>query len=654
MLDVTVHLFPGSRPLILERVVASYEMSEALHELSELKLVLLLSDPELRLADVVGHRALVQFANEPLQPHFDGIVRRVRQLSAEPTGVSRYELVVVPTLWLTTRRTDHRIFQNLSVPDIIDAALLDYRGRIEPAQRQLVGVHARREYCAEYGETDCDFIHRVLADAGITSCFFPAPQGVSPATVWTILDDTTLGKDLVARLEFLPPSNLIVDNPHVLAVFVTTDVETSLVTARDYDFEKPEFILERTAVASEKMFENEGETEAYVYEVGKFANEAQGDARARQLLEERRCQRRVLQCHTNVAIAPGSRFLLSGHPRADINGELVVVRSRTIVNRAPGSKATQSHVLDCIPASQPFRPGRRPKPRIHGTQTAFVVTNQAGVDEIDVDDLGRVKLEFRWDRRDLHEGAPTRRVRVSQAWAGAGYGLVTIPRSGDEVVVAYLDGDPDEPIVIGRVHNGFNQTPLKLPEQQTQSVWRSRSSPFGDGFNQILMEDKAGAERLDFRAQRDSNTEVVHDQGTTVGNNQTMKITGAQSFSAGSHSTSAGTISFHAGTTLMSESGTSTDFVAGGPFRVGSPFIQLIGQFIVQLLAGSVIELKANSTVKIHGATSVDVTSDSGVNVTAPRVRVAGATNVDVQGGSVDVNATGDVHVRGGTVNLNC
>ncbi|WP_437977835.1 type VI secretion system tip protein TssI/VgrG [Sorangium sp. So ce295] len=235
---------------------------------------------------------------------------------------------------------------------------------------------------------------------------------------------------------------------------------------------------------------------------------------------------RTFECHTSFALGAGARFTVEGHPRADVNGQLLVIRSRCAVTEGADGRPARRNVLVCVPAGDPWRPARRPKPRIFGTQTAFVVGNKAGVDEIDVDEHGRVKVEFRWDRRDLHEGNPTRFVRVSQGWAGLDYGFVMLPRVNEEVIIAYLDGDPDEPVVVGRLHNAWSVAPLKLPAEKTRSIWKSKTSPGGEGFNQIMMEDKKGEELLELHAHRDNLVTAGANQTVDVGGDQKVHVAG--------------------------------------------------------------------------------------------------------------------------------
>ncbi|MGK3964768.1 type VI secretion system Vgr family protein [Sorangium sp. So ce118] len=523
-IDVSL-TFPGSGVTGFE--VHQIEYRDALNELFELTLDVMSTDPEVDLSSVVGEEIVVELNTEPFLKKVRGIVRRVRQLSAEPTGVSRYELVVVPPLWLTTRGADHRIFQNLTADDVCKVVVGAYGGRI-PAPSSLVTSPDRpaREYRVQYGETDFDFISRALSEEGLISYF----DHGSGSTDWVLTEDTAFTDDGAPRVPFVPPADtgMIAPEPTVSFIAITSSIEASMVTVRDYDFRKPEYVLEQRAETSQRAFVREATLERYEFSTNRFtaASEKQGEALARQYLEAARSERRTFECHTSFALGAGGRFTVEKHPRADVNGQLLVIRSRCTVTEGADGRPVRRNVLVCVPAGDPWRPSRRPKPRIFGTQTAFVVGNKAGVDEIDVDEHGRVKVEFRWDRRDLHEGNPTRFVRVSQGWAGLDYGMVMLPRVNEEVIIAYLDGDPDEPVVVGRLHNAWSVAPLKLPAEKTRSIWKSKTSPGGEGFNQIMMEDKKGEELLELHAHRDNLVTVGASQTVDVGGDQKIHVGG--------------------------------------------------------------------------------------------------------------------------------
>ncbi|WP_437490069.1 type VI secretion system tip protein TssI/VgrG [Sorangium sp. So ce1014] len=507
--------------------VHQLDYRDALNELFELTLDVVTTDPEVDLSSVVGEEIVVELDGEPFLKKVHGIVRRVRQLSAEPTGVSRYELAVVPPLWLSTRAADHRIIQNLTADDVCEVVASAYGGRI-PAPSSLIASPDRpaREYRVQYGETDFDFMFRALADEGLIS-YFDHGSGSSD---WVLAEDTAFTDDGAPRVPFVPPAGagMSAAAPTVSFIAITSSIETSMVTVRDYDFKKPEYVLDQRAETSQRAFVREATLERYEFTTNRFtaASEKHGEALAKRYLEEARSERRVFECHTSFALGAGGRFTVEEHPRADVNGQLLVIRSRCTVTEGADGHPVRRHVLVCVPAGDPWRPARRPKPRIFGTQTAFVVGNKAGVDEIDVDEHGRVKVEFRWDRRDLHEGNPTRFVRVSQGWAGLDYGMVMLPRVNEEVIIAYLDGDPDEPVVVGRLHNAWSVSPLKLPAEKTRSIWKSKTSPGGEGFNQIMMEDKKGEELLELHAHRDNVVTVGANQGVDVGGDQKIHVAG--------------------------------------------------------------------------------------------------------------------------------
>jgi type VI secretion system secreted protein VgrG len=618
--------------------IQRYELREAMSELFELTLEVLSSDPAIDVAAIVGQPIVVDFGDEPFLKEIQGIVRRAVQRTAVPTGDSKYEWTVVPALWLTTRRRDQRIFQKMSVLAIVAAVLADpnYRGRVPPAASKIGKAPPIREYCVQYSETDHEFISRLLAEEGIAS-FFDHTSG----STWTLTDDTSATtQDLTgAGVPFSDPSNLnpiLASNPaapHISVVEIASSVETSALMIRDYDYEKPQALLQATSqVAPAEALPNEANLEDYGYELGWFQPETQGADQAVPRLEAIRSRARTMTCQASFALPPGTAMTLTDHPRADANIPLLVVRTHTTIVFGAAARFE----IECMDLSSAFRPARLPKPRIHGTQTAMVVG--AAGEEIDVDSFGRVQVEFRWDRRDIHTGSLSRRVRVAQGWAGAGYGFVMLPRINDEVVVAYEDGDPDHPIIVGRVHNAVVTTPLNLPEQRTRSTWRSRSSPGGAGFNEIFMEDAAGNEMLSFHGQRDSqfftgrNSDTVVGQGqsTSVGAGQSLKVGGDQRTAiSGNLETSAATMdlmgktSFYAhteGNMYLNAAG-DQDVAALGNYHIRSTSTYIESGDVVQVNAGYV-HVFARTEIHLQaGASSIHIT-DGSVTIVSPMIKL--------------------------------
>jgi type VI secretion system secreted protein VgrG len=645
--------FPSSfdaSPAAGDLIVRRFELREAMSELFELTVEALSTDPTLAEAAFVGKAVTVGFGDEPFVKEIRGIVRRMEQRTAVPGGSSLYAWTVVPPVWLATRRRDCRIFQHKSVPEIVDAVLADrtYAGRID-APTKLLGDHARREYVVQYDETDWEFLCRILADDGIAS-FFDHTNG----SAWTLVDDTSIAAtDLVAGpIRFSEAAQMTTaGTPHVQTAVIASCVETSAVTVRDYDFEKPEFVLEaKHEIDRGAAFANEAGLEAYGYEVGKFAAQAPGDARAAALLEAARSPRRRILCTASFALPPGMRMSLVDHPRDDVNAAFLVVRAHTVME----ADGLGSHELELLDLAIRFRPAHLPKRRIHGTQTAFVVG--ADGEEIDVDKYGRVEVDFRWDRRDQHAAGITRRVRVAQGWAGAGFGLVMLPRVNEEVIVAYLDGDPDQPIIVGRVHNALATTPLSLPGEKTVSVWRSKSSPKSDGYNEIRIDDKAGAERFEMHAQRDFKQVVGHDAETTIVGDEKRTVKGKRD---------------------VQVVGNQSDKVRGdknidvkGALDLHGKTISIVADTTMRLYSGAHMQVSCGTnrddyTTGNHAieADALFVKGRSGVQVVAPQVHVFGGNEIHLQvggssihitAGGIKIASAGAVEVNGSVVKLNC
>jgi type VI secretion system secreted protein VgrG len=595
--------------------VRRYQLREALSALFELTIEVLSADPAIDMAAVVGQPVAVRFDDEPFLKELRGVVRHAAQLTAVPSGDSKYEWIIVPPLWFTTRRRDTRIFQDLTVAEIVALVLGNpaYAGRIPQAVEQLAGNEAMREYCVQYGETDHDFIFRLLAEDGIASCFDHAN-----GSAFTLIANTVTASDLVgAPVPFSDPANLnpLVatdpEAPRIAAVTFAAGVTTSATTIRSWDFERPALVLEeRFAAPGASLLPNEGVLETYTFEPGVIDGSPATGQRAAERLQSLRAPARTLVCEASFALPPGSRFTLADHPRADLNVDLLVIATSSVEEFGGASTRT----LTCIDRHALYIPAQRPKPRIHGTQSAIVVG--APGEEIDVDTFGRVQVEFHWDRRALHTGGTSRRVRVAQGWAGAAFGLVMLPRVNEEVLVVYLDGDPDEPIIVGRVHNAATISPLQLPAEKTVSVWRSKSSPGGEGFNEIRMDDLAGAERLSLHAQRDYQTDVGRNASTKVTEDQTLEVGGQQ-------------------TTVVKRSQTLA-IVENQTTRVGQT--TQIEAKTVSFEGTEAILAHAPTIMLFNGVSNVMI--DGNINLVSPRIMLtAGSSSIEMVHGEIVIKA---------------
>jgi type VI secretion system secreted protein VgrG len=627
-------------------VVHRYQLQDALSELFEVALEIASTDATLDFHSVIGESIVLGFPDDPGQPQIQGIVKSVQQLSSmvASTGnqaASGYKLLIVPPVWLTTRRRDHRLFEKKNVAQIVAEVLAGYGSRIPAPALRLSKPPQIRDYVVQYGETDWEFITRILATDFITT-FFDHPS----QSAFTLVDDTSkMTTAPAAPTLFLPPSNLTSPPPHVFNVVLASNIETSTATVGDHDYEHPQLDLAGTnsAAPADGLFEGEADLEAFTFDIDEFADNAAGKERAGHLLESLRSRARTFTLDANFTVGPGQQITVVNHPRADVNATFLVLRARVVLEdgaaRAlgPTPTATASFVLECIPAAQPFLPVARPKPRIHGTQTGTIVGGADG--DVVADSMSRVHVLFKWERQKL-ASKKTRPVRVSQAWAGTAYGFFVLPRVGDEVVVAYLDGDPDEPIIVGRVHNGARVNPVDPEGQEgiekTISKWRSQTVGDPSGFNEILMDDLQAKERLELHAQRDYKSTVEHDAVTlvkhddalTVGNNKTDKIKKAYSMQAGSVSISCGPYKLGAKTVDVTASEWVSIHAEGNMFLVAGD-TTTIDAAEVAVTAGKITLTAGGSSIEL---------SDSGITIKGPSVTITADGTVDVNGALITLN----------------
>jgi type VI secretion system secreted protein VgrG len=555
--------FPAAPSPLPAFEIDAWSLEDGLSRLFELTLRALVPDPALPLDRLVGHAIDVTFADQPFLPLVRGLVARARQLSAEPTGMSRYELLVVPRLWLATRRRGYAIFQGLASPELADAVHASIG--LPPAVRRFFAAPPpAREFATLYEETAYDFLLRTLADDGVA---FVVDHSAGGAVA--LMDDTA-GVPAV-RAESLPwsPGNLASSGPAVLGWESRAALSIGITRLRDYDAEHPLLALE-SAFQTAPLFTDEGMGQWHEWTEGVFRTPEQGDYRARCGTEERRAEHAGATAELSHALPPGSCLTLSGHPSAD--GDHYVTALRAEVEEVSPLQVSQRFVVDTLPAHLSFRPPQRPRPRVSGAQTAVVVSRAGKA--IDVDALGRIEVALRWDFRGALEGGGTsRRVRFAQPWGGAVRGFVAFPRAGDEVVLTFLDGDPDRPLVVGSVHNPTQPVPQLLPGEETVSTWRSASSPEGGGYNEVKMDDASGAEKLELRAERDYRLVVGRDSETVVTGNVTRTVVGqAGSHVAGPYSVEAAEIRLKAAGALGVQ-GSGVTVQAGSVVYVVAPTI---------------------------------------------------------------------------------
>jgi type VI secretion system secreted protein VgrG len=439
-----------------------------------------------------------------------GMIARVEALG-ERQGRMRYRALLVPRFWKLHHVRRSRIFQQKSIPEIVHQ-VLDEAGIAHGAR--LEGSYPRLEFCVQYRESDFDFVSRLLEEAGIFY-FFEHADG---SHTLTLGDGASALSPLPgeACLPFRGPTGADAGEEHVLGVSRAARVRPGAVALRDFDFVRPTLDLSTASKAAN------ANTELEVYDApGRYVDPGVGRGAAKVRLEE---LRHDVECcdgdSSSVRLAPGYTFALAEHPDATFEGDYLLVS----VEHSGAHESYRSR-FSAIPSSVPFRPPRRTAiPTIAGAQTAIVVGPSG--EEIHTDEHGRIKVRFHWDREAPGDDKSSCWIRVSQAWAGAGWGALYLPRVGQEVIVRFLEGDPDRPLVVGSVYNGENPTPVVLPDEKTTSTLRSSSSPGGDGYNELQFEDAAGQELIHLHGQKNWLIQVENDKEQRVGAYEALKVTG--------------------------------------------------------------------------------------------------------------------------------
>jgi type VI secretion system secreted protein VgrG len=445
--------------------------------------------------------------------------------AAKDSDLWRYEARLRPWLWYLTRSSDCKIWQNKTVPDILDEVFGKYPF---PVTKKLEGSYKEWEYCVQYQETDFNFVSRLMEHEGIYY-YFEHEKGRHTL----VLADAYGAHSPVpsyATIPYIPQDRVAVADEECIDTWqVAQDVEPGAFYTDDYDFKKPSAQLDQPR---KKPFDHpHGAYEIYDWP-GTYTETGDGENYARVRLEGLQAPHETVVGQSNVrGIAPGYLFTLKKCPRADQNREYLILSANYYVFDNPyhtggeGEGAQWRLAVTAQPSSIPFRaPRSTPKPLTSGPQTAVVVGPSG--EEIWCDEYGRVKVQFHWDRYGKHDDHSSCWIRVSQPWAGSNWGGIFTPRIGQEVIVDFICGDPDQPIITGRVYNAEQMPPWTLPDDKTQSGVLTRSSQNGstDDANMLRFEDKKGEEEIHVHAQKQLTTVVEQDELRTVGGTQDILV----------------------------------------------------------------------------------------------------------------------------------
>ena len=452
--------------------------------------------------------------------HIHGNICRMKLLEVGADAMAAYEAEVVPWFWFLTLFSDCRIFQNMAVPDIVEKVFKD-RGFTD-FRANLQGTYNPREFCVQYRETDFNFVSRLLEEEGIFYYF----EHTEDKHTMVLADDVSAfaacpNQPNDASVQFAPTTGGRLDNDVVFTLEAEYRVQTGTASHTDYDFTKPNASLFATLAGTQKG-------EAYDYP-GKYATKDDGDHYARIRLEELEVGISTVRGASNcMGFESGYKFTLTNHYRdaANMDYTLLMVEHRarnTSYSAGQVDPFEYKNRFEAIPNSVPFRPARRArKPVIDGTQTAVVVGKSG--EEIWTDQYGRVVVQFFWDRQGTSNENSSCWIRVAQGWACKQWGYICIPRIGQEVIVSFLEGDPDRPIITGSVYNAVQMPPYTLPDNQTQSTWKSMSSKGGGGFNELRFEDKKGSEQIFIHGEKDMDMRIKNDRREWIGEDRHLVV----------------------------------------------------------------------------------------------------------------------------------
>jgi len=497
---------------------------EGLSDAGDTVLTLLSERKDIQASELLGKPATLTIALRDDAPRYlSGYVTRFAQRGFEGKHCV-YEMQLKPWLWLLSRTSDCRIFQELSVPDIVKQVFEDHP--VARYEFKLLRPYRTWNYCVQYRETDFNFVARLLEHEGI---YWYVEHDETGHKV--VLCDSASGHDAKPGCESLPfygsGAQATPALEYVQAWGSAECVKPGKVVITDYDFQRPSTSLETNQSVARNYDLSDGEIFDYP---GGYIQTGDGSQYVEDRLDELQTQYQTYDGTTNAqGVSTGHLLSLSRHPRESENAQYLITGTQISLSQAANEAGSGETGLrcsfNCIPAAQQYRPPRRtPKPLVAGPQTA-IVSGPAG-EEIHTDKYGRVKVQFHWDRRGKSDERSSCWVSVAHPWAGSNFGGIHIPRIGQEVIIGFIEGDPDAPIIMGRTYNGENLPPWDLPANATQSGFLTRSTKGGSygNANAIRFEDKHGDEQLWIHAEKNQDIEVENDETHWVGRDRTKTI----------------------------------------------------------------------------------------------------------------------------------
>jgi type VI secretion system secreted protein VgrG len=505
-------------------LLTAFHGTENISRLFRYELDLISDDDSIAANDIVGQNVTFSVKLTDDSPRFfNGFVSELVAGDTED-GRRNYRATVVPWLWFLSQTADCRIFQKKTAVEIIEEIFKDLG--FSDYEFQTKEQYAQRDYCVQYRETDFNFVSRLMEDEGLFY-YFRHEEGKHTL----VLGDHTGAYTDCKENEVDFPSSRGQDavTDHIKSWSHRFGFVSGKWAHTDYNFETPSTSL---ASNSNSVVNLSGIDKYEIYDYpGEYGQKSDGDKNIKLRMEEEEVDHDTVNgtslCKT---FTPGGKFKITGERAGgDKDGSFVItsvqhIATETLSYESGGSVAQDySNSFTCIPDTVVFRPARvSPEPMISGVQTAVVVGPSG--EEIYTDEYGRVKVQFHWDREGQRNESSSCWIRVAHSSAGKKWGFMSIPRIGQEVVVDFLEGDPDRPLVVGSVYNAEQMPPYELPANQTRSYIKTNSSKGGDGFNEIRIEDKKDSEQIFFHAERNMDVRVKNDSKERVGANRHLIV----------------------------------------------------------------------------------------------------------------------------------
>ncbi len=624
-------------------LLRGFNGTEGISQLFEFDLDLLSENDSLKFNDLVGKSVTLRIYDKTgTERYWNGFIGRFSQ-GSQDRRLTAYRAQMVPWLWFLTRTSDCRIFQNKKVPDIIQKVFSDLG--FHDYEIRLYGDFALRDYCVQYRETDFNFVSRLMEEEGIYYYF----RHEEDKHIMVVANDPAAHDACPnqSSARYDQRGGGVIHEDVVTEWRYEEGFRPGTWSHTDYNFETPSANLAVT-VSGDNPYE------LYDYP-GEHLVRSEGDRLARIRLQEQTAACMVSHGSSGCRyFSSGFKFGLTDHYRADLNQVHLLTSIQHTASQGGDYSSggedledlTYKNSFQCIPFSVPFRAPRvTPRPFVQGCQTAVVV-GPAG-QEIYTDKHGRVKAQFHWDREGKRNENSSCWIRVSHPWAGKGWGSVSIPRIGQEVIVDFLEGNPDQPIITGRVYNAEAMPPNGLPAAGMVSGIKSNSTPGGGGYNEMSMDDTKGKEKMTVHAQYDMNTTVEHNDTQTVHNNRTITVDGTHTETV----TGAVTENYknNQATTV---DGTNTETVKGSvteDYKTNQK--TTVNQEILITSGTAHVHIDAATNIQLHvGASSLKMASNGDISLEGVNVTISGSQLVAIKGQIIHSEATAEHQTKGAIV----